>query len=45
MHKRPKGVRKKVHQTKGLRLRKTVRGRTISENTGQVNIQVLKVKH
>ena len=42
MHKRPKGVRKRVPQSKGLRLRKTVRGKTISEKTIQVNINVLK---
>ena len=42
MHKRPKGERKKADQPKGLRLRKTVRGNEISEDTIQINIKVLK---
>jgi len=42
MHKRPKGVKKKVSQPKGLRLRKTVRGKTISEKSMQINMKVIK---
>ena len=42
MHKRPRGDKKKVPQPKGLRLRKTVRGKTISEKTIQVNMNILK---
>jgi len=42
MHKRPRGDKKKVPQPKGLRLRKTVRGKTISETTVQINIKLLK---
>jgi len=43
MHKKPKGLRKKRPSTpKGLRLRKTLRGKSISEQTVQININVLK---
>jgi small subunit ribosomal protein S6e len=42
MHKRPKGDKKKVPQSKGLRLRKTVRGKVISDKTAQINIKVIK---
>lgn len=42
MHKRPKGIRKRISQPRGLRKRKTVRGKTISEKTTQINIRVLK---
>lgn len=43
MHKRSKGLRKKPRKpTKGLRLRKTVRGNTISEAISQINIKVIK---
>jgi small subunit ribosomal protein S6e len=42
LHKRPKGVRKKVPQSPGLRMRKTYRGKTISEAVIQININVLK---
>ena len=42
MHKRPKGDKKKVPQPKGLRLRKSVRGKTIAETTIQVNMKVVK---
>jgi len=42
MHKRPKGERKRVPQSKGLRLRKTVRGRTISDKVIQINLVVAK---
>ncbi len=39
----PKGLRKQKPQTrKGLRLRKTVRGNTISRDTIQINLKVLK---
>jgi small subunit ribosomal protein S6e len=41
MHKKPKGVRKKMNTPKGLRLRKTVRGGEISEVVVQVNMKVL----
>lgn len=41
MHKRPKGDKKKVPQPKGLRLRKSVRGRTISDLIVQINLRVL----
>ncbi|MFH1801817.1 MAG: S6e family ribosomal protein [archaeon] len=43
MHSKPKGDKKKQPKvTGGLRLRKTVRGRTVFEKTLQVNMQVLK---
>jgi len=42
MHKRPKGEKKKNKKPAGLRLRKTVRGNTISDATSQINIKVLK---
>jgi len=45
MHKRPKreGKFKRTNKTpKGLRLRKTVRGKEISQNTTQVNTKVSK---
>jgi len=42
MHKRPKGDKKRVPQPKGLRLKKTVRGNTISESTVQINMKVVK---
>lgn len=42
MHKRPKGVKKKVPQPNGLRLRKTVRGKILSEKTAQLNLKVIK---
>src|SRR3989344_5923606 len=38
MHKKPKGLKKKrVPQPRGLRMRKTVRGKIISEKTVQIN--------
>ena len=44
MHKRSKGVKKKNPRTqKGLRLRKTVRGKVISPDIVQINMKVLKV--
>jgi len=45
MHKRPKREGKKKLTTpkpKGLRLRKTVRGKTISEKISQINLKVVK---
>lgn len=43
MHKRPKGVKKKNKRTKkGLRLRKTVRGKVISPEIIQINMKILK---
>lgn len=44
MHKKPKGLKKKKPNKKpaGLRLRKTVRGNTISKDTIQINLKVLK---
>ncbi len=42
MHKRPKGNKKRIPKSKGLRLRKTVRGKTIFEKTVQLNLNVLK---
>jgi small subunit ribosomal protein S6e len=43
MHTRPKGIRKKKPMLKkGMRLRKTVRGKVISEKSIQINIKVLK---
>lgn len=42
MHKKPKGDKKKNTKSKGLRLRKTVRGKVISEEISQINMKVLK---
>ncbi len=42
MHKKPKGDKKINRKPKGLRLRKTVRGREISLDTVQINTKVLK---
>lgn len=42
MHKKPKGDKKKNTKSKGLRLRKTVRGKVISEDISQINMKVLK---
>jgi len=42
MRKKPKGERKINRKPKGLRLRKTVRGKEISSFTVQVNTKVLK---
>jgi len=42
MHKKPKGDKKTNKKPKGLRLRKTVRGRVISEAISQINLKVLK---
>src|SRR3989339_615821 len=42
MHKRPKGETKVNRKPKGLRLRKTVRGKEISLFTVQINAKVLK---
>ena len=42
MHKKPKGEKKVNKKPKGLRLRKTVRGKEISIDTVQINTKVLK---
>lgn len=42
MHKKPKGEKKFNKKPKGLRLRKTVRGKEISFDTIQINTKVLK---
>ncbi|MFH1425386.1 MAG: S6e family ribosomal protein [archaeon] len=42
MHKKPKGNKKKTKKIKGIRLRKTLRGNTISEHTVQINLTVTK---
>jgi small subunit ribosomal protein S6e len=42
MHKKPKGDKKKASKPRGLRLRKTVRGRVISPEISQVNLKILK---
>ena len=42
MHKKPKGEKKFNKKPKGLRLRKTVRGKEISQATVQINTKVLK---
>lgn len=43
MHKRPRREgKKKVQTPKGLRLRKTVRGKQLSEKTVQINLTVVK---
>jgi len=42
LHKKPKGIKKKGSKPKGLRLRKTVRGRTISSAIVQINHKTLK---
>jgi len=41
MHKRPKGLTKKNTRPNGLRLRKTVRGKEISNFTIQINTKVI----
>lgn len=42
LHKKPKGEKKKGSKPKGLRLRKTVRGKVISEAISQINLKTLK---
>ena len=42
MHQKPKGDKKKNKKPKGLRLRKTVRGKEISSDTIQINTKVSK---
>lgn len=43
MHTKPKGIRKKKPQLKkGVRLRKTVRGKVLSEKSTQINLKVIK---
>lgn len=45
MHKKPRGLKKVNKKPKGLRLRKTLRGREISLNTIQINTKVIKEGH
>ncbi len=46
MHKKPKREgKKKVQTPKGLRLRKTVRGKELSDKTVQINLKVIKAGH
>ena len=42
MHKKPKGLKKKNKKPEGLRLRKTLRGKTLSQDIVQINLKVLK---
>lgn len=42
MHKKPKGIKKKSTKPKGLRLRKTVRGKVISPAIVQINLKTIK---
>lgn len=43
MHKRPKGLSKKPNKKPaGLRLKKTVRGNTISKDIVQINLKIIK---
>lgn len=42
MHKRPKGDKKKNKMPNGLKLRKTIRGKIISEAVVQINTKVVK---
>lgn len=43
MHRRPKGNKKKKKRpTKGLKLRKTIRGKVISDAISQINMKVVK---
>ncbi|MDP2628330.1 MAG: S6e family ribosomal protein [Nanoarchaeota archaeon] len=42
MHKKPKGDKKKGKKPKGLRLRKTVRGKVISPAIVQINLKITK---
>ncbi len=43
MHRRPKGNKKKPKRpTKGLKLRKTIRGKVISDAISQINMKVVK---
>jgi ribosomal protein S6E (S10) len=42
MHKKPKGDKKVNKKPKGLRLRKSLRGNTISPSISQINLKVLK---
>lgn len=42
MHKKPKGQKKTTKRPRGLRLRKTVRGKEISLETVQINTKVIK---
>ena len=42
LHKKPKGEKKKGSKPKGLRMRKTVRGKIISDAMRQINLKVTK---
>jgi len=42
MHKRPKGEKKVNKKPNGLRLRKTVRGRILSDEMSQINLKLIK---
>lgn len=42
MHKKPRGLKKVNRRPKGLRLRKTVRGKIISPEIIQINLKILK---
>ena len=43
LHRKPKGLKKKrVSAPKGLRLRKTLAGKTIHDKTVQINLKVIK---
>jgi small subunit ribosomal protein S6e len=42
MHKKPKGLKKFSTKPKGLRLRKTVRGKTLSQDIIQINLKVVE---
>jgi small subunit ribosomal protein S6e len=42
MRKKPKGKKRRNERPKGLRLRKTIRGKEISLDTVQINTKVLK---
>jgi small subunit ribosomal protein S6e len=42
MHQKPKGLKKKNAKPNGLRLRKTVRGKVISDAIVQINLKIIK---
>lgn len=42
MHKKPRGLKKVGTKPKGLRLRKTVRGKALSQDTIQINLKVIE---
>ena len=45
LHKKPKGDKKKNKKPKGMRMRKTVRGKVISPEISQINLKVIKEGH